>query len=180
MNYLSGAGRQLDGSRIPEKLRGVQHLVEKWGISDQADQDRFVSYMMANHRPEAFEFVEVISRLQDSIVEWGKDLSGPYRERIGELADDVTHPYWAYLDALNVSDLIDAPREQDAEANERVRLEKLQLRLANVLPQAEQLFRNRDYTGFAELMQPYQELLTPAQLAKLSLALRKSRSDGTG
>ncbi|TWU38832.1 hypothetical protein Q31b_39100 [Novipirellula aureliae] len=174
MSLEIGADRQIDRSRVPGELEEFTSLVRRLGYDAQRDQDHFARQMSDLRNEEASEIVAAGIALRAKVSVWGKSLTGGDPSQCAALADDNDHPYWAFIDALTVIDLLDTADELTPEAQARAHADALRIRFGDIAEKAEQLFRDRDYREYITAIEPFESLLSNAQQAKLRIARKRS------
>lgn len=95
---------------------------------------------------------------------------------VAEIAsEEWLHPYWAFLHVLKLREI--TGYEDDLEvkaARERFAREVRTGRYREACLKADEASRRHDYAAFLSIMEPFGDLLTPAQQKKNALALRKA------
>lgn len=181
MNLDSGAQIDLDESRIPESLASLVPFVRRWGFSRNADQDLFVSLMVAERPDEVEKFRRICDALHGTFHSWISSLPSKHLDDMTE--EDWSHPQWAFVSTYKVRELLplsDDEKHDPAlqESLERTRVEARHFRFEDARIDAREDFRSGNYAGFVSRMEPYEDLLTPTESKKLALARRRQNEPG--
>jgi hypothetical protein len=174
MDLEKGAGLRLDWEKIPQELHFLIPYVEKFSFDSLHAQDAFVAAMQ-RHRPEEIGlFNRAVDRAVQLIAEWGASL--PLDKPASEFtSEDWAHPYWAFLNVLKMREITgyaDDPDPAVKAARERFNQETRLERYYEATVQADDAFRRGDYAVYVSLLEPFDDLLTPAQKKKISFARR--------
>ena len=173
MNLENGADRPVDASLVPDQLKSFILLASRFGYQRQSYQDLFATRMSEERNEESKRIVAVAADFREQVAEWNRAFTGSSPDQIAGLADDADHPYWVFSDALNVIDLLDVGQRLTPEAESRASLEALRIRYGDIAANAEELFRIKDFHAYVELIEPYESILSRAQLAKLNIARKR-------
>lgn len=169
IDTIKGAGLNLDISRIPKSLRKLVPLVEKWGFEDPEDQDSFVEIIKKTLPSEIDAFNAAIDSAREEILRWGNELTQLDKQVDQLTEDDLNHPYWAYLAALKLRETTEN-RDANLAAKERLSAELRTRKYHEVEARAAELFRQKEYTEFVRILEPYIDLLSTSQLKRLEIA----------
>ena len=179
MDIEKGAGLTLDRGKIPPELHFFVPYVEKWSFDSLEDQDAFVAQMQ-RHRPEEITPLNHAADDADPLIrEWGKTL--PFHKHVSEFTpEDWQHPYWAFLNVMKLREITgyDDDDPEVIAGRERFAQEKRIERYREATVQADEAFRQRDYASYVSILEGFDDLLTPAQEKKLSLAKRRAGGSG--
>ena len=174
MDLKVGAGLNIDRSRVPADLQDLIPLVARWGFERQADQDDFVAAMEEAFPQEVEEFNRGIDSDREKIRAWRRTLTEFDQHKDQRTPEGWVHPYWSFLAALKVRELTEPANSPEMlAATQRLSADAHKFRFGNCILRAAELFREKDYRGFVELLEPYIDLLDASQKKKLEFA--KSR-----
>jgi hypothetical protein len=176
MDLEKGAGLTLDRRMIPPELHFFVPYVEKWSFDSLDDQDAFVAQMQ-RHRPDE---IGRLNRAADDanplIRDWGKTL--PFNKHVSDFTtEDWKHPYWAFLNVMKLREITGYDDDDDPEvvaARAKLAQEMRVKRYREVTVEADNAFRKADYASYVSILERFDDLLTPTQRKKLSLAMRKT------
>jgi hypothetical protein len=175
MDIEKGAGLSLDRGMIPQELHFFVPYVEKWSFYSLEDQDAFVA-LVQRHRPEEMTpFNHAADEADPLIREWGKRL--PFKKHVSEFTpEDWEHPYWAFLNVMKLREITgyDDDDPEVLAGRERFAKEMHVERYREATVQADEAFRQGDYALYVSILEEFEDLLTPAQEKKLSLAKRRA------
>jgi hypothetical protein len=175
MNLDKGAGRTVDETRVPENLKPLIPLVKKWGFKSLDDQDAFVKKMKRSRPAEVEAFARAVDAAHDEIRAWG--LSLPHiGKHLSEYTDeDRTHPFAAFISMEKCREAVGwggAPPPPELLATmERERQSK---QYQQATQAADDSFRQKNYSEYVHLLSPFEDMLTPTQKTKLSIAKAKA------
>jgi hypothetical protein len=176
MDLEKGAGLTLDRERIPRDLHFMIPFIEKWSFDSLDDQDAFVAQMQ-RHRPDEITALNRAVDDADALIRaWRKTL--PFDKHVSEFTpEDWQHPYWAFLNVLKLREITGFDDDDDPEviaARERFATESRLERYRQATIKADEAFRRRAYASYVSILEPFEDLLTPTQKKKKSLAMRRA------
>jgi len=185
MDLDKGANLCLDSKLVPPELHNLIPFVAKWGIQSQEDQDLFVEKMLSERPDEVVEFNRAMDTSDRAFRQWSALLTEFDKNASEFTNDDWEHPYWAFLAACKIRELTGPSTDPVQNAmNEdvvrQVHIERRRIRFCEVISEADEAFRNKEYESFVSLLTPYEDLLTSTQKKKLALAMRRSELKRTG
>ena len=133
---------------------------------------------MQRYRPEEVkQFNNVFDDdTQRLIGEWSKSL--PFHKHISEFTpNDWAHPYWAFLHVLKLREVTGGHENNPAilVIRERMARNNRAIKFSETTTRADHAFRNGNYSGYIELLEEFEDLLTATQQKKMALARRKSQ-----
>lgn len=177
MDLAKGASLQLSVDLIPEHLRAIRPLVEKWGFFRQSDRDRFVAHMLRSCPDEVQEFNRLMDEHAEAIRQWNLSLSEldiPF-DQLNESLQ--SHPFWAYLHAKKCRESTGPRTRPNGETQSSVcsKTTLNEAEVAKLLSRANDLFRQKDYAGLVKLLEKANFRLPTSLEAKLKYA--KERAD---
>lgn len=175
MDLEKGAGLTLDHGKIPQELHFLIPHVEKWSFDSLDDQDAFVAQMKRHRADEIAPFNRAVDDADPAIRRWQKTL--PFRKHVSEFTpEDWQHPFWAFLNVLKLRETTgyDDDDPDVIAARERFASERRIDHYREATIEADEAFRQGDYASYVSILERYEDLLTPAQKKKKSLATRKA------
>ena len=171
---MNGKQQRIEsGDEIPSTLVPFISLVNQWAITDQSDQDDYVEAQLEIDPAGAKEFARKMESIRSDINEWKSSLIPSKYIDVASLADDALHPYWAFIDALKVSELIPLDDAAEQAAAERTADEIRRLRFADVIGEAEEHFRRKNFEKVVGLLADFEDLLSTSQRSKLNIARKR-------
>lgn len=178
MNLEKGAERDVDESRVPENLKPLIPLVKKWAFKSLDDQDAFVKAMKGSRPSEVREFARAVDAASEEIREWGSSLPFIGKHLSDYTDDDRNHPFHAFINMEKCREAVgwdEQPLEPEVVAMRERLSQELRLdRYRQATQTADEAFRRKDYGEYIQLLSPFEDLLTPTQRTKLSLAKSKT------
>jgi len=173
MDLDTGAGVALDVMAIPDELRHLVPLIQKWGFEAQQLQDEFVCQMRDRRPDEVVAFNQQIDAWRDKIVAWGRSI--PELAVVTHNIDEHAwnHPYWSFLAALKMREITDTENSEVHVAVRQRATEENRMRRCKALEdEASELFRNQRYEEVVRLLEPYESMLSPIAAKKLAFSRR--------
>lgn len=175
MNLDIGANRQIDESRVPDHLKHLIPIVNRWGFEKLDDQDTFVKKMLVERPDELQEFNILYDTHRDQLHEWACSIPKKHKSEMTE--DDWSHPHWGFVSLYKIREITGPGLETEAEklAMERHRKEVRAYRFEQASIKAHEAFRKRRFLDYIELLGDYGDLLSGIQKKKISLARKRTQ-----
>lgn len=179
MNLDKGAERNVDESRVPGNLKSLIPLVKKWAFRSLDDQDAFVKAMKKSRRDEVEEFARAVNAASDDIQVWGESLPFIGKHLSEYTDDDLGHPFHAFISMKKCREAVGwdhrarALEPEVVAMRERLTQERRLDDYKQATRTADEAFRQKHYEKYVQLLSPFEELLTPTQRTKLSVAKSK-------
>lgn len=175
MDLDKGASLQLADELIPDHLKSIKPIAEKWGFFRQADRDLFAAQMMRKRPEEVQEFNRVMDEYAEAIRQW--NLTLPELDiAFDQLSKQLqSHPFWAYLHAKKCRELTGARtiRKSADLREERSPTMVTGAEADKLMLEANDLFRRKEYTQFVQLIENTKVNWPDSLLAKLRYAKSK-------
>ena len=170
-----GANLAINSDLVPEDLRPLIPLVNKWSFSSLTDQDYFVAQMKRHRKSELKTFNRAFTRAVDKRVrEWLLELSFP--KHVSEMTEeDWAHLYFAFQSVLKLRETT-GEHEHDPAVDAMLSCHTEEMRLeryANTTVSADEAFRLAHYKEYVDLLAEFDDLLIESQRKKLAIAKRK-------
>ncbi len=180
MDIDIGANLKLNTDLIPNDLLPLVPFVEQWSFDSLADQDQFALAMIKERPDDVEQFNDIVDKYNDRVHEWSSTLSFLNKHLDEMTEEDWKHPYWAFLNILKIREVTEPYDETDPEIQElrtklaiEVRLEKFH----EAVIIADAAFRNQNFRKYVDTLKQFQDLFTPVQYRKFSVAVKKVNID---
>ena len=177
MNLDIGANRQIDESQVPEHLKHLIPIVNKWSFESLEDQDKFVKQMLAKRPEEVKEFNILYDTHRDQLHEWVCSLPKTDKSKMTE--KDWAHPQWAFISLYKIREITGDGIESEEEklAAERLKTEIRSYKFEQICIKADTAFQKRQFTEYVNLLSSYLDLLSEVQKKKLLFAKKRSKTE---
>lgn len=166
---------KIDPIKVPLELHSLIPYVERWGFESNEDQDEFAKKMLAKRSDEVREFNSAIDKRRHLITKWGKEIPEVNKQVSDMTQEDWIHPYWSFLNTLKIRE-ITGYEEDDAgvlSAKAKFSQEMRMEQYHKATMDADDAFRDGDYATYISILNPFEDLLSPSQKKKMTLASRK-------
>lgn len=178
MDLNIGANRSVDESLVPENLKHLLPIIQRWAFEKPWDQDLFVKKMKLHHPEQVKAFSVVYDQNRDNIVQWTQSISITPLSEMPE--DGWQHPVHAFVCLYKIRELTGSGivSEEEVAAKKQWKEDKRRQEYAKATAAADKAFRSKDYTKYVEILSPFKDLLTHTQQKKIEIGLNRSTNLG--
>lgn len=179
MDFKNGAALTLDRNLIPEELRPLILIVEKWGFESDSDIDGFIIEMIKRHPEEVAEFNTLIDKYEHIILNWGSGLPEGNKNVSDMTPADWDHPYWSFLRVLKARELTgyDLNNQKIVKVKKELAYEIKMEKYKEASMLANEAFRSKNYLDYIRILAPFSDLISASQKKKIEIS-KKKRSRG--
>lgn len=177
MDLDIGANLDFDEELVPDDLKHLIPLAKRWGFNRPSEQDDFIKAMKRERPEELTEFSVLYDQNREAIREWETSLDTKHLSEMTE--EDWRHPRWAFVSLYKVRELTGPATDPEeikkigsmkARHAKEIRTERYKA----ATEKADDAFRHSDFASYVEILSPFEDLLSPVQLKKLSIAVKQN------